>query len=186
MRYQNHPGVQMGAHAVLSGQVIAYPTEAVWGLGCDPFNRYACAQILALKRRPLHKGVILVAANMGQVEFLLEGLEDSLLQRLTESWPGPNTWLVPHHNRVPEWICGRHQSVAIRISAHPVVKALCELVGGPLVSTSANPQAMAPARSALRARIYFGDNVVYVPGQVDRTARPSRIRDLITGATLRS
>ena len=178
--------MQLAAAAVAAGRVVAYPTEAVWGLGCNPFNRHACAQILKLKRRPERKGVILVAANIEQLAFLLEGLPEAALTQALASWPGPNTWLVPHNQRIPTWVTGEHATVAVRVSAHPLVQALCLASGGPLVSTSANPQGLPPARTGFRARVYFGDQVVYAPGLVNPTARPSTIRDLITGATLRA
>ena len=105
------------AQKIRSGAVIAYPTEAVWGLGCDPFNAAAVARLLALKDRPMHKGLILVAASIEQFAGLLEGLTPEQSAQLEASWPGPNTWLVPHHNRVPEWVTGAHDTVAIRVSA---------------------------------------------------------------------
>ncbi len=164
---------------------MAYPTEAVWGLGCDPFNGDAVARVLALKQRPLAKGLILVAATFEQLDFLLCDLSEAQSRTLKDSWPGPNTWLVPHHGRIPVWVCGQHATVAVRVSAHPLVRALCTAYGGPLVSTSANPQGLPPARWGFQARRYFGATIGYLPGAVDHNAKPSVIRDLITGATLR-
>lgn len=93
------------ARVMHQGGVIAYPTEAVWGLGCDPYNEDALMQLLALKKRPVEKGVILVAANMAQVGPLLEGLTGDELKRLEASWPGPNTWLLPDpQNLIPAWV----------------------------------------------------------------------------------
>jgi L-threonylcarbamoyladenylate synthase len=165
--------------------VIAYPTEGVWGLGADPFNSHAVERVLALKGRPVSKGLILVAAHIEQFDFILRHLSADQRATLTASWPGPNTWLVPHAGEVPLWISGAHSTVALRVSAHPVVRALAELTG-PLVSTSANPQGLAPARHASRARQYFANQVFYAPGQVFRDAGPSTIRDLITGRVVRA
>jgi len=178
--------VQQIAQKIRRGAVIAYPTEAVWGLGCDPFNATAVARLLALKDRPVHKGLILVAADIEQFAWLLEGLTAEQLQQLTESWPGPNTWLVPHYGRVPEWICGAHDSVAIRVSAHPLVAQLCVLTG-PLVSTSANPSSRLPAKSRLRLEQYFhGQLDAVLNGELGQSSKPSTIRDLRTGQVLRS
>lgn len=185
MDYLNSPKVRLAAKAALHSRVLAYPTEAVWGLGCDPFNAHAVRTILALKGRPEHKGLILVAGNIEQIEFLLEGLSAEQRATLEASWPGPHTWLIPHHQRIPSWVCGKHDSVAVRVSAHPIVQALCAAFDGPIISTSANPQARAPARTGFRARQYFANSVFYVPGQVNPLASPSSIRDLITGQTLR-
>ena len=173
------------AQKIRHGGVIAYPTEAVWGLGCDPWNRAAVERILQLKQRPMHKGMILVAANISQLDDLLEGLPESLRQRLADSWPGPNTWLIPHQNRIPHWISGRHSSVAVRVSDHPLVQALCQLTG-PLVSTSANPAGRPAATSRLRIEQYFHgqlDAVLNAP--LGQRQQPSSIRDLVSGQVLR-
>lgn len=185
MSYKSHPLIRHAAHHIASGGVVAYPTEGVWGLGADPRNHHAVQTILKLKRRPIGKGVILVAAAIDQFEFILRHLNATQRAVLVASWPGPNTWLVPHNDEVPYWICGDHSTVALRVSAHPVVRALCERAG-PLVSTSANPQGLPPARTAFKARCYFGDQVFYVPGQVNQNAKPSTIRDLMTGAVVRA
>ena len=172
--------------ALRAGGVIAYPTEGVWGLGCDPFNATAVTRLLALKERPMHKGLILVAANIEQLAWLLEGLSDSALAQLTQSWPGPNTWLVPHHDRVPEWISGEHDTVAVRVSAHPLVVQLCAATG-PLVSTSANPSGLLPAKSRLRIEQYFhGQLDAVLSGELGQHSKPSTIRDLRSGKVLRS
>ena len=171
-------------NALAAGEVIAYPTEAVWGLGCDPFDRDAVAKILLLKRRPEEKGLILVASHISQFDFLLEGITDAQRVQLLATWPGPNTWLVPHHGRIPSWIFGQHPTVALRVSAHPLVQELCQGFG-PIVSTSANPQGLLPARDSLRVRGYFGNQVVIVPGVVGKQKNPSEIRDLITGEVVR-
>ncbi len=186
MNYRTHPEVQRASQALRNGRVIAYPTEAVWGLGCDPFNRQAAYKILKLKSRPVRKGLIIVAANTEQLSFLLAPLQPEQLTTLYASWPGPNTWLIPHHGAIPPWVCGEHNTVAVRVSAHPVVQALCESFGGPIVSTSANPQGLCPAKFACQARKYFANAVTYAPGKVDINATPSRIRDLISGQTLRA
>lgn len=169
-----------------AGGVIAYPTEAVWGLGCDPADQAAVHSVLALKQRPVEKGLILVAADMWQLEFLVWDLPAQLQDKLRQSWPGPNTWLIPHHERVPAWVTGRHPTVAVRVSDHPVVAALCSAFGGPLVSTSANPQGLPAARSQLAVRRYFrGQPLRYAPGVVGRRQSPSQIRDLISDQLVR-
>ncbi|MBU0883320.1 MAG: L-threonylcarbamoyladenylate synthase [Gammaproteobacteria bacterium] len=177
--------IQQAALVVRNGGVIAYPTEAVWGLGCDPWHAEAVERLLALKDRPVHKGLILVAGDIEQFNFLLEDLPEIWLARLAGSWPGPNTWLVPHQNRLPEWISGQHNSVALRVSDHPQVRALCRLTG-PLVSTSANPAGRPSARSRLRVEQYFpGQLDAVLGGALGGRKNPSLIRDLITGDVIR-
>lgn len=173
------------AQIVRQGGVIAYPTEAVWGLGCDPWNGDAVERLLALKDRPLHKGLILVADNIRQFDFLLEDLPERWVDRLASTWPGPNTWLVPHQDRLPAWITGQHNSVALRVSDHPLVRDLCALTG-PLVSTSANPAGRPSARSRLRVEQYFHDQLDGVlGGALGGRRNPSLIRDLQTGDVVR-
>lgn len=179
--------LRLALEALATGGVIACPTEAVWGLSCDPFDRSAVQRLLELKQRPVRKGLIMVAASEEQLDFLLADLAVSQRQQLTASWPGPNTWLVPHRDRIPAWIHGEHDTVAVRVSLHPVVRDLCRLWGGPLVSSSANRAGATPPREAYQVRRYFKEQLDYIlPGAVDHSARPSVIRDLASGQTLRA
>jgi L-threonylcarbamoyladenylate synthase len=170
------------------GGVVAYPTEAVWGLGCDPMDEVAVLRLLDIKQREVGKGLILVAAAIGQLDGVVDwdGLRSARREAVLASWPGPHTWVVPAMPRVPRWVKGDHAGVAVRVSAHPTVSALCRAFGGPLVSTSANPAGTPPPRSAdgidrgLRAQI---DAVVV--GDTSGLARPTPIRDAATGAPLR-
>jgi L-threonylcarbamoyladenylate synthase len=165
--------VQQAAQAVRAGAVIAYPTEAVWGLGCDPWDEEAVERLLLIKGRSVDKGLILVADNIRQFDFLFEDFPELWMDRMASTWPGPNTWLVPHQNLLPEWITGVHETVALRVSDHPLVRDLCSLVG-PLVSTSANPQGRPAARTRLRDS-RPGDRQRYSPRlrPRDRSARES-------------
>lgn len=174
------------AECLRQGGVIAYPTEAVWGLGCDPWNIAAVARLLALKQRDPAKGLILVAGNVQQVQPWLDALSVAQQKTLKDSWPGPVTWLVPDEMVAPSWVRGEHASIALRVSDHPVVQGLCEAFGGPMVSTSANPAGKAPARTAFDVRRYFGAALDAVaPGQTGGRTRPTEIRDLITGEIAR-
>jgi len=170
-----------------TGGVIAYPTEAVWGLGCDPFERQAVERILEMKQRPMHKGLILVAGAMEQIDFLLCPLSDEQRATLAQHWPGPVTFLVPDPlNQVPYWVKGEHSSVAVRISQHPLIRQVSEDFGGPIVSTSANPAGKEPARSRLKVNLYFNGVVDTITGgELGAQSQPSQIRDLCSGAILR-
>ncbi|MBD1552902.1 L-threonylcarbamoyladenylate synthase [Pseudomonas typographi] len=176
---------QQAAREIRAGAVIAYPTEAVWGLGCDPWDEDAVYRLLAIKSRSVDKGLILIADNIRQFDFLFEDFPQTWLDKMAATWPGPNTWLVPHRDLLPEWITGQHDSVAVRVSDHPLVRELCALVG-PIVSTSANPQGKAPARTRLRVEQYFRGQVDYVMGGALGGRRsPSVIRDLRSGEVIR-
>ena len=174
--------INLAQRALDKGGVIAYPTEAVMGLGCDPWNESAVAKVLRLKRRPVDKGLIVVASGIRQLSALVDF---SRLDEITVSWPGPVTWLIPALPGTPVWLTGRHETLAVRVSAHPVVRRLCD-EAGVLVSTSANPSGCLPAKTQRRVRAYFGRNVdCYIPGNVGRDPRPSKIRDALTGRRIR-
>ena len=178
--------LQQVTRVVRAGGVIAYPTEAVWGLGCDPWDGEAVYRLLALKQRPVEKGLILIAGDIDEFDFLLHDLPERWLDRLVGSWPGPNTWLVPHRGRLPEWITGRHDSVALRVTDHPLVARLSALTG-PLVSTSANPAGRPSARSRLRVEQYFPRQLdAVLDGPLGGRRNPSTIRDVRTGEVLRA
>ncbi len=179
--------IRRALESLLAGGVIACPTEAVWGLSCDPDNPDAVERLLALKSRPVEKGLILVAGDINHLDGLLADLSEAQRQKLAMSWPGPNTWLVPHRNRVPDWVCGEHDSVAVRVTAHPLLVSLCNAWGGPIVSTSANPSGCRAPVEAFQVRRYFGDRLDYLlPGTVGGADRPSVIRDLSTDRVIRA
>ena len=184
----NRASTAQAAVVVHQGGVIAYPTEAVWGLGCDPWNRDAVYRILDIKARPVEKGMILVAASESQITPLLEPLTATQRQTLSDSWPGPFTWLIPDINHwVPDWVKGQFDTVAVRISDHPVVQALCEAIGRPLISTSANRAGEPPLLTEQALHQHFGTQVdLIVPGETGSQNTPSEIRDLRTGQIIRS
>ena len=179
--------LKAAVQALRAEGVVACPTESVWGLSCDPDAERAVFRLLQLKQRPVAKGLILVAASESQLGFLLHDLAADQRERLSASWPGPSTWLIPHHNRLQPWVYGEHDTVAVRVSDHPVVQQLCRAWGGPLVSTSANPAGAQPARTSFAVQRYFGLEVdELLPGHVGALPRPSQIRDLVTGDVLRA
>ncbi len=179
--------IRMAIDFLWHGGLIAYPTEAVWGLGCDPLNEQACLDLLQIKQRSVEKGMILVAANMQQIDFLLEPLTEKQKLQLQKSWPGPETWLIPdYHRQIPDWVKGEHQSVAVRVSAHPIVRQLCTAFGGPLVSTSANKTGQRPAKTRVQLARMLGTELDYVvSGALGKSSRPSKITDLLTGQVIR-
>lgn len=156
------------------------------GLGCDPWNEAAVAKVLRLKRRPADKGLIIVASSMEQLSAVVDFSKVTEQEEMAGSWPGPVTWLVPARSATPPWLTGQYKTLAVRVSAHPVVRQLCDKAGL-LVSTSANPSGCIPARTQRRARAYFGQDVdCYLPGNVGGDSRPSTIRDALTGRVLRA
>ena len=180
--------LEQSAAALARGGVLVYPTEAVWGIGCDPFDQAAVLRLLAIKQRPVDKGVILIAASLDQLDALVDwaALPSERAQAVRASWLGPHTWALPATALVPAWISGAHRSVALRVSAHPQASALCRAHGGPLVSTSANLAGQPPAfrREELdRALLALADGVC--EGETGGLAAPTPIRVASTGEVLR-
>lgn len=172
-----------------AGGVLAYPTEAVYGLGCDPHDRAAFERIFALKQRPATQGVLLIAADFAQVERYIDfaKVPGAVLDQVRASWPGPHTWIFPRSAEVPAWVAGAHAGIALRVTAHEPAAALCRAFGGALVSTSANPHGQPPARDAATVAQYFG---AALEGLLDAPlggqASPTMIRDALSGAIIRA
>lgn len=178
--------LQFAAETLRAGGVIAYPTEAVWGLGCDPFNEQAVQRLLALKQRAQEKGLILIGGDPEHFAPWLEHLSLEQNQTLAKGWPGFKTWLVPDPGIAPVWIRGQHTAVALRVSAHPLVRALCRTFGGPIVSTSANIAGRAAARHPWQVAGYFKKELDYVlVGSLGGERQVSPIRDLQSGQIIR-
>lgn len=174
--------------ALHDGGVIAYPTEAVYGLGCDPHDAHAVAQLFALKQRPPTQGVLLIAADFAQVENYIDlaRVPADALARVRASWPGPYTWVFPRAADTPAWLAGAHTGIALRVTAHAQAAELCRAFGGALVSTSANRHGAPPARSADEVHAAFGGDLRYIlEGPTGGLERPTPIRDAITGEQLR-
>ena len=178
--------IEAAVTALRAGKVIAYPTEAVFGLGCDPLNEAAVRRVLSLKGRAESKGLILIAGKLEQFEHWTDPPDAAMAATLGASWPGHTTWILPRGPRVPDWICGQHDSVAVRVSSHQPCVRLCDAFGGPLVSTSANPDGAPPAFSASKVETYFGDFIAgIVAGPLGGRSGPSEIRDALTGTVIR-
>jgi len=177
------------AEKLRAGGVIAYPTEAVYGLGCDPRNEAAVAHLFMLKRRPQTHGVLLIAADFEQAkEFIdLPAVSAEALARAQATWPGPHTWVFPRASGTPSWLTGAHEGIALRVTAHPLASALCRACGGAIVSTSANRHGEPPTRTADEVRAAFGEDLAYIlAGETGGLARPTPIRDVVTGREIRS
>ena len=178
--------VDCAARIALEGGVIAYPTEAVYGIGCLPWHEQALLRVVALKRRSAQKGLIVVAASVAQLGPLAVLPGGAIGDEMRALWPGPCTWIVPARHGLPPLLTGGRPTIAVRVSAHPIVQRLCRRIGGALVSTSANFSGAAPARSALAVRRRLGPWVDYVlGGPLGDSPRPTEIRDAATGKVLR-
>lgn len=172
--------------ALRRGEVVAYPTEGVFGLGCSAFDAGAVAKLLLLKRRAASKGLILLFAEVTEVRGLLAALPHDRRRAVLASWPGPVTWLLPAPAWIPPALRGRSDRVAVRVTAHPLARALCAGFGGALTSTSANLSGAMPLAGAASVRRLFGARLgAVVPGAVPRHGAPTAIIDALSGTVLR-
>lgn len=179
---------QPAVDALQAGGVIAYPTEAVFGLGCDPRNEQALQRIIDVKGRDSHKGFILIAQTQSQLTPYLADISLEQQQQLEKHWPGPVTFVAKADPAIRNSILtGYRDTLAVRVTAHPLVRDLCQRYGGAIVSTSANRSGEASLRCASDVKASMGaelDCIIDAPVG-DAQASPSRIFDLATGEQLR-
>ena len=187
MKNEEHKVIIIEAVKVLKmGGVIAYPTEGVFGLGCDPFNEAAVNKVLNLKHRSIEKGLILITSKWEQVENLIAPLDSELLAKILTKQASPTSWALPATSAVPFWIIGNHHSVLIRITEHLIAQALCDSYDRAIVSTSANVEGMMPAHTISEVKNYFPQGIDFiVDGSVGNLKRPTIIKDALTGKVLR-
>jgi L-threonylcarbamoyladenylate synthase len=175
---------RIAAH-IRRGGLIAYPTESCYGLGCHPDNRAAVQRLLKLKQRPQHKGLILIAASCRQVAHYLQPLTHTQQRQLHEAGAQAITYLMPTRHSAPRWLRGAHDTLAVRITAHPFAMQLCRSVGSALVSTSANRSGQRPAKTYAQCQRLFGRKVWVLPGRVGKRKKPSTIRAWAGGKIIR-
>jgi L-threonylcarbamoyladenylate synthase len=179
--------IARAARLVRAGGVVAYPTEAVFGLGCLPDDRRAVLRLLEIKRRSWRKGLVLIGATLAQLERYALLPPEPRRSEILATWPGPVTWALPARPAAPPWITGGRDTVAVRLTAHPLARELCLQVGGAIVSTSANVSRRPPYRRVLALRRALGASLDGVlAGELGGLAQPTVIRDARTGATLRA
>ena len=183
-------------------QLLAYPTESVWGIGCDPFDESAVQQLLTIKQRPIDKGMIVVTDRVERIVPLLATLNRDQRQMVLASWQATSdtltqqahTWLLPIDQPlevpIPSWITGTHNSVAVRVIAHPLIQKLCaQLVSvqnpyGFLVSTSCNPSGQLPARSLAEAQAYFSNDKANTNTDLSKSSQSTKQMGYLDGETL--
>ena len=183
------PGMplRIAVETLQQGGIVAYPTEGVYGLGCDPYNEEAVKKLLYLKKRSSEKGFILIASHWTQISALTEPVPEVLLQKALDSWPGAINWVFPASERVPPLIQGKFSGVALRVTAHPMAQALCDAFGKAIVSTSANYPNQEPAKDAKTVQRQIGHKINYIlPGSVGGELNPCPIIDLLSNQIFRS
>lgn len=171
------------------GGLIAYPTEAVFGLGCDPDNEQAVHKLLDVKQRPVEKGLILLAASYEQLKPYVDDLVLSSEQRdkILFRWPDGITQVLPCHPNTPKWLTGSFTTIAVRVTTQPDVVALCNQTNKPIVSTSANLSGQSPCQTWQQVEAALAERLDYVvKGETLGFEQPSTIIDGLTGEIFRS
>lgn len=197
LAYVNDFQIKRAVNLMEQDGVIAYPTEAVFGLGCLPFSTDAIERILQIKNRPWHKGLILVASDIAQIEPFVDENYHDLLACFDEvpfadeshlSDPDqPVTWLLPKSDIVLPLVCGDHEKIAIRLCKHPIVEALCDEAQSVIVSTSANRAGYPEMKRTEEVRNKMSQQLdMVVSGAVGGYDRPSKIIDAQTQQVLRA
>lgn len=180
-----HNKINQAVKVIKEGGIIAYPTEGVFGFGCDPFNETAVLRLLKIKERKIEKGLILIASSWKQVKALIktDPLKNTLIKQNSKK---PITWIFPATKKVPYWVLGRFDSVAIRVTVHPIAKKLCQIFGGPIISTSANLEGKNPAKNSKEVIKQFGGVIDFVIfSKVGNLKKPTQIRDIKTNKLIR-
>lgn len=185
--YSTVEHIENACAVIAKGGVIIYPTESMYGLGCDPFNHAAVKKLLTIKKREENQGLILIAWDIEQLMTLIHHDYYNLLDNFIDGWPKNETWIFPKSSIVPKWISGANDSVAIRIPDHLVAKSICKEYGRPIVSTSANVSGMPPCITISEVESGFSKDSIdyFVPLPVGAYQRPSTIKDALTGITIR-
>lgn len=180
------PPLDEAVNAIHQGGIVAYPTESVYGLGCDPRKLATIHRLLDLKQRPIEKGFILIAADFEQLKPFLGPVDSRVMAKVMATWPGPVTWLMPAADNVSSNVRGSHPSIAVRVTSHPIAAALCRAAGTALISTSANAAGETPLRDARDVAATFGDVIdCIVAGDVGGNVNPTEIRDALTDEIVR-
>lgn len=180
--------IEHAAEVFTQGGIIAYPTEAVFGLGCDPDNDEAVRKLLSLKQRSVDKGLILLAANYSQ---LLPYLDDGAISQderlsILSRWPDALTQVLPANSNISPLLCGAFDSIAVRITNHPDVVALCKLTNKAIVSTSANLAGQPPATTWQQVEQQLGVNVdCIIKTDTLGFLKPTSIINGLTGEIIR-
>lgn len=169
------------ARCIRCGGVIVYPTETVYGIGCDPWNRAAVERVLAMKRRP-RTAMLLLADSRRMVEDRF-GMLDPLSALLADAfWPGPLTLVIKSSVECPDYLIGPTGGVAVRVTAHPLCTEIIREFGGPIVSTSANLSGEPPVAAFKDAcELFGGEADMILESREPATGTPSTIVDTMSG-----
>ncbi len=183
MLYTTPEGIAKAIEALHAGQVVAYPTETVYGLGVDPFQDSAMDKLFKVKQRDANKPVLLIVANKGQLNGVVSEISEKAARYMEEFWPGPLSLLLPKADELPDKVTAGSEKVCVRCPASKTAKLLCEAFGGAITSTSANLSGSAAARSL--SQIMLPGVLFGLDGGTLELNPPSTVFDPDTGQVFR-
>ena len=134
----NKDNIKRAAEAIIKGDIIAFPTETVYGLGADGLNPTAVSKIFEAKNRPSFNPLILHIASIDQLDEIAETKSEAAHKICKAFWPGPLTIVLPKKKIVPEIVTAGNSTVAVRMPNHPIALEIIKTIGGPIAAPSAN------------------------------------------------
>lgn len=140
-----------------AGELVVMPTETVYGLAADAANASAVAKIFALKRRPADRPLIVHIADASRLDEWARAIPDYARVLANRFWPGPLSLVLPRSSRVPDVVTAGQDTVALRVPAHPVARALLERFGGGVAAPSANRYGRISPTTPAHVRAQFGE-----------------------------
>ena len=176
--------IRHAAHVIRNGGIIAYPTDTIYGLGCDPFNTASVDRLNIIKQRALGKQFILLCGDIEQIRPLvfLNSAQEDTISRNAE----PISWVVDARPSAPAWLCSDEHTLTIRISRQSDVRRLCHILGHAIISTSANLSTKRPAKNALELHKYFHSTIDKIlASNKNLKAKPSKIIRLCDNHVIR-
>jgi len=172
--------------AIVKGKIIAYPTESVFGIGCDPENEQSINKIIEIKNRGKQKGLIIIADEVKKLSKFIHKDYLDLFIKKSDIESKPTTWIVPSSKHVLNLVKGEDSSVALRITQHPIASRICKYSNKAIISTSANISSKTPAKNSNEILMQFGEEIdIIVDGRVGDSIKPTQIVDLITNKVIR-
>ncbi len=176
-------GIAEAAALIRAGEVVAYPTETVYGLGADPFSDTAVERLFEVKGRARDKAVLLIVADMEQLTCVAAHISPRAQAYMEAFWPGPLSLVLPSASGLPDLLTGGSPTICVRCPACETARALCLAVGGPITSTSANLSGQEPARDL--TRLNLPGVALAIDGGILPPSAPSTIIEPESGAILR-
>lgn len=154
--------IERAAALLRAGQLVAFPTETVYGLGANALDPEAVAKIFAAKGRPDYNPLIVHTADRGRARALVTAWPEAADLLAARYWPGPLTLVLPKHPSIPAIVTAGLSNVAVRVPAHPVALALLAAADLPLAAPSANPSGAVSPTSADHVARGLGDRVAMI------------------------